>query len=163
MLVRNGSEVVNDWYPFIAQFPLDVAQARRCMLLKTPPLTRLSLQTLCSAYLVAEHMQGRQELTAAEAWHEAKKQLNPYKAPHYENELVAKPYTVLVLWHCARQNMICSRVLNVFITFICSVLRMSLRSKVPFPVLVYAKMLPNNLKPNKKSRWCLTPAGFFSC
>ena len=25
MLVRNGSEVVNDWYPFIAQFPLDVA------------------------------------------------------------------------------------------------------------------------------------------
>ena len=27
MLVRNGSEVVNDWYPFIAQFPLDVAQA----------------------------------------------------------------------------------------------------------------------------------------
>ena len=24
MLVRNGSEVVNDWYPFIAQFPLDV-------------------------------------------------------------------------------------------------------------------------------------------
>ena len=27
MLVRNGSEVVYDWYPFIAQFPLDVAQA----------------------------------------------------------------------------------------------------------------------------------------
>ena len=41
MLVRNGSEVVNDWYPFIAQFPLDVAQ------LKTPPLIRLSLLFLC--------------------------------------------------------------------------------------------------------------------
>ena len=36
MLVRNGSEVVNDWYPFIAQFPLDVA-----------PLIRLSLLFLC--------------------------------------------------------------------------------------------------------------------
>lgn len=47
MLVRNGSEVVNDWYPFIAQFPLDVAQLRRCMLLKTPPLIRLSLLFLC--------------------------------------------------------------------------------------------------------------------
>ena len=31
MLVRNGSEVVNDWYP----------------LLKTPPLIRLSLLFLC--------------------------------------------------------------------------------------------------------------------
>ena len=47
MLVRNGAEVVNDWYPFIAQFPLDVAQAAAMYLFKTLPLTRLSLLFLC--------------------------------------------------------------------------------------------------------------------
>lgn len=47
MLVRNGSEVVNDWYPFIAQFPLDVAQAAAMYVIENTTLTRLSLQTLC--------------------------------------------------------------------------------------------------------------------
>ena len=42
MLVRNGSEVVNDWYPFIAQFPLYVAQAAAMYVIETPPLIRLS-------------------------------------------------------------------------------------------------------------------------
>ena len=91
MLVKNGSQVVDDWYPFIAQFPLEVAQAAAMYIIQNttfdPPKPANFMQ---AAYLVAEHMQGRHELTAAEAWHEAKKQLNPYKVPHYENELVAK-------------------------------------------------------------------------
>lgn len=91
MLVRNGSEVVNDWYPFIAQFPLDVAQAAAMYLIQNttfdPPKPAAFIQ---AAQLVQQHQSGQRELTAAEAWSEARKQLNPYKKPHYENKLVAQ-------------------------------------------------------------------------
>ena len=91
MLVRNGAEVVNDWYPFIAQFPLDVAQAAAMYLIQNtafdPPKPAAFVQ---AARLLQQHQQSNGELTAAEAWNEARKQLNPYKTPHYENKLVAK-------------------------------------------------------------------------
>lgn len=91
MLVRNGSEVVNDWYPFIAQFPLDVAQAAAMYVIENtafdPPKPAVFVQ---AARMLLQHQTGQRELTAAEAWHAACKQLNPYKKPHYENKLVSQ-------------------------------------------------------------------------
>lgn len=91
MLVRNGAEVVNDWYPFIAQFTLDVAQAAAMYVIENtafdPPKPAVFVQ---AARMLLQHQTGQRELTAAEAWHAACKQLNPYKKPHYENKLVSQ-------------------------------------------------------------------------
>ena len=53
MLVRNGSEVVNDWYPFIAQFPLDVAQAAAMYVIENTAFDPPKLLFLCRRQNVA--------------------------------------------------------------------------------------------------------------
>lgn len=67
MLVRNGAEVVNDWYPFIAQFPLDVAQAAAMYVIENtafdPPKPAVFVQ---AARMLLQHQTGQRELTAAE-------------------------------------------------------------------------------------------------
>ena len=62
MLVRNGSEVVNDWYPFIAQFPLDVAQAAAMYVIENtafdPPKPAVFVQ---AARMLLQHQTGQRE------------------------------------------------------------------------------------------------------
>lgn len=150
MLVRNGSEVVNDWYPFIAQFPLDVAQAAAMYVIENtafdPPKPAVFVQ---AARMLLQHQTGQRELTAAEAWHAACKQLNPYKKPHYENKLVSQAvHDIVYLNLCTAEHDMFS-VLSTFITFCCSVKRMSLRSKVLLPVSACVKVISQKSKPNE--------------
>ena len=52
-----------------------------------PPKPAVFVQ---AARMLLQHQTGQRELTAAEAWHAACRQLNPYKKPHYENKLVSQ-------------------------------------------------------------------------
>lgn len=65
--------------------------------------------------MLLQHQTGQRELTAAEAWHAACKQLNPYKKPHYENKLVSQAvHDIGYLTLCTAEHDMFSRFEHVY-------------------------------------------------
>ena len=81
----------NDNFEALKGMATDVAQAAAMYVIENtafdPPKPAVFVQ---AARMLLQHQTGQRELTAAEAWHAACKQLNPYKKPHYENKLVSQ-------------------------------------------------------------------------
>ena len=92
--------------------------------------------------MLLQHQTGQRELTAAEAWHAACRQLNPYKKPHYENKLVSQAvHDIGYLNLCTAEHDMFSRFERVK--------KMSLRSKVLLPVSACIKVISQKSKPNE--------------